>query len=150
VKAPQPDAYSLALHRLSVREYGKKELKAYLKRKGIAEAEAEAALGRLIEEGTLSEERYMLAVIRSQAARGKGPAYIRQKLQQKGVHVSQTELREHIGNASIEDESEVIRKIIERKYPQAHKDRAVYRRAFQTLLRRGFSASAIQKVLKVP
>ena len=147
---PTPlDAYSLALRRLSIREYGQAELKRYLKKKGIPTEEADRAIQKLLVDGILNEQRYILAVIRSQTTRGKGPAYIRQKLQEKGVSVSTKEIQSLMSGALAEDETEMIRKLIDRRYPGAYEDSKAYYRAFQALLRRGFSPSTIQKVLRL-
>jgi SOS response regulatory protein OraA/RecX len=144
---------SLALHRLSVREYGSGELRAYLRRKGATSAEAEKVVEDLVERGHINDERYARVIARHQAHRDKGPAYVLMRLRQKGVNLSQAKVRELFQEAlpeSVESELELARRVVEKRYPEAlqpacdPKERA---RAFAALQRRGFSRDAISRAL---
>src|SRR4051794_35199844 len=79
------EARDKAMHRLSVREHSRVEIRNYLKRRKTPEDVVEEVIQSLVDRGYLSEDRFARSLIRDQAMRGKGPQYIRQKLQQKGV-----------------------------------------------------------------
>lgn len=144
------DARSLALRRLSVREYSAIEMVRYLKRKGVEESDAEALVAELVKNGLIDDRRYAAVVARSQGLKGKGPMQILAKLKQKGVSLELDEVRRLYGENFQEDESEAIQKILKRRYPGYQYDKNQQRRAYQMLMRRGFSPDAIIRCLKVP
>lgn len=59
------NVYDKALSLLAIREHNEKELKLKLKNKGYGEEEINGALNKLKDEGSLSEERYILSFISS-------------------------------------------------------------------------------------
>lgn len=146
------DYRMLALARLSVREYAAAEMRSYLVRKGAKPADAELIVEELIGSERLDDRRYARAVTRHQAFRDKGPSYIQQKLRQKGVKISLPEVRGIFKETlpeSYESELDMARKVLERRYPRAmpgpEQDRDEMRRAYQALIRRGFSSEVAKK-----
>ena len=81
----RPNARDLALRRLTVREYSSVELMGYLRRKGVAEADAQTVVRELEEQGLIDADRYAAAIARSQIARGKGPMAVLDKLRRRGL-----------------------------------------------------------------
>lgn len=138
---------NLALRRIAAREYSRAEMVAYLKRKGVETKQAEEVVARLVEESLISDERYAKVVARHQATRGKGPAYVRMKLKQKGIHADASEVREMLGDVTGESDIERARKIVEARYPNAANDKTVAAKAYQALIRRGFSFDVARAVL---
>lgn len=140
-------ARNLALKRLTVREYSVAEMRSYLKKKGVSEELSEDLVAELQEDGSLSDLRFAKALARDQSFRQKGPLYILAKLRAKGVSMDLKDLRGLLGEMSDIDESEAIRRILERRYPKASSDPKEFRRAYQGLLRRGYSSELIRKCL---
>ena len=139
------DPRQLALIRLSVREYGSGEMRAYLRRKGVDEPEAQEIVAELVKSGQISDERYSRVITRHQAHRGKGPHYIVAKLREKGVKTDARKVREFYREAAPMDELETARRVVEIRYPRAFEDEAERRRAYQALLRRGFSSDVASR-----
>lgn len=147
----KPDPRVLARFRLGVREYSARELERYLRRKGVEAGEAERVVAELGEKGLLSDARYSRVIAREQVRRDKGPMAIAQKLGAKGVRVDLRAARElyHEANDG-QDERSAILSILERRYPRAAAgggDERERRRAFQGLLRRGFSRALVAEIL---
>lgn len=140
----------LALARLSVREYGSGEMRTYLIRKGASEADAEAVVSELMAGRLIDDERYARVIARHQAFRDKGPAYVMSRLREKGVNLPMTTIRAIYQEAmpeGLESELELARRVVERRYPRALRDRAEKQRAYQALLRRGFSSEVVRRCL---
>lgn len=145
----------LALKRVSVREYGSGELCQYLKRKGATQADAQKIVEDLKERGYIDDRRYARVIARHQAARDKGPQYVQGRLRQKGVNLGLPEIKKIYedclsGGQSLgkgESELEAIERVLERRYPNARTDRSEAKRAYQALLRRGYSADLVGKTL---
>lgn len=133
------DAYDVALRRLTAREYSSAEMRAYLERKGFSSEAAVEAVAELVRQRFLDDRRYLEAMVRYQAGRGKGPAYIRAKLKQKGLDVAAGEIKSMLSQFAGKTEVESAREVVERRYPGYQTDRAVAAKAIQALLRRGFS-----------
>ncbi|MBI3542643.1 MAG: regulatory protein RecX [Deltaproteobacteria bacterium] len=141
------DAYNLALRRLSAREYSAHELAAYLERKEISREDAAEVVAKLVADRLLDDDRYARMMVRYQAGRGKGAGYIRMKLKAKGVELSTVQTRALLGQVADKSELTTARELIERKYPDASKDRAAAAKAIQALMRRGFSYDIARKAL---
>src|SRR4051812_10008993 len=107
----RPDARTIARNRLDVREYSAAEMRAYLKRKGYPEAEAKQAVTELVSEQLLSDQRYARVVTRAQANRGKGPHYVRAKLQSKGVRVDAKQATALYDDCSSQPQLEAARQV---------------------------------------
>lgn len=142
-------ARDLAIRRLSVREYSAAEMRSYLKRKGFANPAIDEVVRELVEDQLISDERYSRVVTRHQAMRDKGPAYIMAKLRQKGVLVDMHRARE-LYRENLGDEVAKVRSIAEKRYASAldpGADEATRNRAYQGLVRRGFSREAVARCL---
>lgn len=141
-------AYGLALRRLAARENSRAEIRDYLTKKEIPRDIADATIQLLVEDGSLSDERYARALIRTLAARGKGPVHLQTSLRKKGVDKTLQQIKAILGEEVDNwNETELARRTVSRRYPDTATDPKAYRRAYQTLLRRGFSAEIIRKCL---
>ncbi|MCR5760386.1 MAG: recombination regulator RecX [Sphaerochaetaceae bacterium] len=82
----QKNCIEQALRFLDLREHNRAELKIKLKNKGYDEKVCEDTLNFLTEEGSLNEERYIRAFVRSNNKRHpEGKIIISQRLAQKGA-----------------------------------------------------------------
>lgn len=80
------NVYDKALSLLAIREHNEKELKLKLKNKGYGEEEINGALNKLKEEGSLSEERYILSFITSRMKKNpEGKNILILRLLEKGA-----------------------------------------------------------------
>jgi SOS response regulatory protein OraA/RecX len=150
---PKIDSRALAMHRLSVREYGSGEMRSYLKRKGVPAPEADQVVEELLQRKLLDDERYARVVARHQAFRSKGPDFVQMRLRQKGVSLSRQKVQEifrEVLPESAGSELEMARRVVERKYPRANIDQKEKAKAFAALARRGFSMDVIMKAFRVP
>jgi regulatory protein len=149
-QSPQLDVFGLAMRRISIREYGATELKSYLIRKGATPEQAEEVVSQLVAEQRIDDRRYARVIARHQAFRDKGPAYVLAKLRQKGLKLSMHEVQslyeENLPRAR-ESELEMAREVLERRYPHAFESQAEKKRAYEGLLRRGFSRDVVRKCL---
>ncbi len=167
---------SLAVRRLGLREHSRQELERWLKnrfRKSPVASEVKEIIvevvAQLETDGRLSDDRYSKMMTRHQMMRGKGPTYIRMKLLEKGIRADVSQIRawmneggasgaESLNAAGDADDApevspeaaeiETARRVVERRYPDAKTDRKAAARAFQTLIRRGFSSSVARKALQ--
>ena len=76
-RRPQPTPVQRALGLLVRREHSRKELGRKLAARGVEAGEAEAAIERLAGEGWQDDTRFAQFLVRSRAATGYGPIYIR-------------------------------------------------------------------------
>lgn len=147
--SPEKQAFHLALNRLACKETSSLDMKKYLRKKGVSIDIIESVIDRLISEKLLDDQRYTRALTRTLGLQGKGPLHLVAKLRKKGIKIPVRQAKELL-QEELEEWNEVAlaRKIVERRYPEASQDPKVYRRAFQALLRRGFSAEAIKQCLE--
>jgi regulatory protein len=101
----------------------------------------------LVELKYIDDEKYSRIMVREQALRGKGPNWIRMKLKTKGITTERRQVEELLENAAQTSELEVAKSVVVRRYPNAHLDPVVGRKAIQTLLRRGFSYDVARQAI---
>jgi regulatory protein len=149
-QSQQLDVWGLALRRIAIREYGAGELKSYLIRKGATAQQAEEVVSQLVADNRIDDRRYARVIARHQAFRDKGPAYVLAKLRQKGLKLSMQEVQSLYEESlphSRETELEMAQEVLERRYPHAFESQAEKKRAYEGLLRRGFSRDVVSKCL---
>lgn len=78
-------AFHSAIHLLSRREHGAKELQQKLGRKGYNQAEAQEALDKCQELGLQSDAKFIEHFIRARIQQGYGPLKIAYELKNKGL-----------------------------------------------------------------
>ena len=137
-------AYNCAVSLLSRRDHSEKELLRKLKEKGYSKG-AEAAIERLQNSGYIDDERfcrlYASELIR---LKGYGRRRIEQELYLKGVD------REIIGNVldEISFDSDKLSDIIKRRYLSKMTDEKGRQKAYNALLRLGYTYGEIRDALK--
>ncbi len=135
-----------ALNLLSYKEYTTKQLTDRLKRHTDEES-AEQAVARMEELGLLDDDDYAERCARDLSERKKfGILRIRQEMRQRGLTNEQIEYATSLLRS---DPEEKMREIIARKYPLAYEDEKVRRRAFSALMRMGYPAAEVRRVLTV-
>lgn len=123
-----------ALSLLERRDYGSAELAAKLVEKGASPSDAEAAVARMVEYGFVNDENYAAMVVRHYAAKGFGPARIREELRRRRLD---RELWDAALDAAPEN-SEAAYRLFAAKI-RGGCDKDAVRKASAALVRRGFS-----------
>lgn len=134
-----------AMDLLARREHSVQELHRKLRQRG-AEAELiETELQKLVDEGLLSEQRYLESYIRSRALSGRGPARIREELSQRGLTRQDIELG--LEEADI-DWQEQLQDLWQRKFGEKPADQKAFGKQARFLLYRGYPMDWVQRLLR--
>ena len=133
-----------ALALLGRRDYARGELAAALQRKGFDPQAISEVLSELAGEGLLDDSRYAEGLVRQLATRGKGPARVRQALQQAGVEAEGSATALSSGPDWLALASEARRRKFGAELPRSWPERA---RQMRFLQYRGFSADQIAAAL---
>ena len=142
-------AKQIAFSRLDRRECSSQDIYRHLIKKGVSSEIASAIVSELMASNLIDDLRFTRMLARQQAANGKGPNVIRQKLREKGIQIELAKVREITEEVTQIKELDAAKAILERRYPTAALDRRESVRAYQALLRRGFSYSVVQQALKL-
>ena len=123
------------------RAMSRRDLERKLQEKGASEAEARYAAEWLEAIGAIDDADYAVLIVRHYGQLGYGPAYVRQKLYEKGVP---RELWDEAMDA-LPDPAELIGRFLENKLHGKQPDEKEKKRLTDTLLRRGFSWSEVRQ-----
>lgn len=134
-----------AMDLLARREHGVQELSRKLQQRGAEPDMIDVELQRLQDEGLLCESRYLESYIRSRALSGRGPARIREELQQRGLERSDIEIA--LDEADI-DWADQLQDLWQRKFGEKPDDQKAYAKQVRFLLYRGYPMDQVQRLLK--
>lgn len=131
---------------LARRDYSRGELCSRLADKGFAKTEIEPLADKLEAQGIVDDKRYANTLVRSQIAKGHGPARIRQSGLQKGLSKSCVDTAINVADC---DWVALARQRVQKKYAVTNdsldsKERA---RRIRHLLGQGFSYEQIAAAL---
>jgi regulatory protein len=147
--APTGTARAAALRLLGRREYTVAELRTRLLERGFPPDETAQAIDTLVAGGLADDRRAALAHIRTGSrVKGRGRHRLRQELERRGV--SPELVADLLAAHSDDEERAALERLLTRKRPPGRLSMADRRRLFQQLLRRGFAADLIARVLKEP
>lgn len=147
---PTAEAWNLALRKISRKDRTSQEIRLFLAKAGFESAIVEGTIRRMFEYQFLDDGRYAAAFTRLQGQRGKGPAVIRMKLKQKGLVLSDAEIVRIVEEAQGRNDLARAIEIVERRYPGFRDDRAIGKKAYESLVRRGFSFELARKAILSP
>jgi regulatory protein len=135
-RRPEPSATQRALGLLTRREHSRLELSRKLVIRGVEAVDAQAVIDKLAAAGWQDDKRFAESLVRSRAASGYGPAYIRAEL---GTHALASDAVAAALESYEGDWAENACALVTRRFPEALTgDRDVRRKAIDFLLRRGF------------
>ena len=139
---PQPTPVQRALGLLVRREHSRKELVRKLEVRGVESDQATAAVERLAGEGWQDDARFAESLVRSRAATGYGPVYIRAEL---GTHgLGGDTIAAALGGFE-GDWTALARDLVRRRIgPAGPAGLPQRRKAADLLARRGFSTDSIR------
>ncbi|HQW59636.1 regulatory protein RecX [Thermomonas sp.] len=141
-RRPEPSPLQRALGLLTRREHSRQELARKLQQRGVEREQAAAAIDKLTEAGWQDDARFAESVVRSRAASGYGPAYIRAEL---ATHGLASEAIARVLDGFDGDWTENARALVCRRHPLAlDGDRDARCKAADLLLRRGFSMEQVR------
>ncbi|HEY9036763.1 MAG TPA: regulatory protein RecX [Pseudomonadales bacterium] len=133
-----------AMNSLARREHSRYELMQKLQQQGAEPAEAQAVVARLMAENLQSDLRFAEAMVRYQRNRSKGPLWIRQWLQEKGIDAGL--IAEQLSGSDWLAEAQAVR---ERRFgpelPRTAQERA---KQMRFLAQRGFSADQMRALFR--
>jgi regulatory protein len=126
---------------LTRREHSRKELARKLKGRGVEAAEAQAAIDKLADAGWQDDRRFAESLVRSRAAAGYGPAWIRAEL---GTHGLGAEAISAALATFEGDWADVAADLLRRRLGVFDaSDVGARRKAIDLLLRRGFAMDLV-------
>lgn len=137
-----------ALKLLSRRDYTTAEIERRLAERGHEADAIAATIAALTSARLLDDNRVGAAFVRNASGmKGRGKLRIARELEARGV--SRPLIRELTAGLTAEDEATAIARVLDRMRVRHPIDPDTRRRLFGRLLRRGFTADAIGKALKV-
>ena len=141
-RRPEPSPTQRALGLLTRREHSRKELVRKLVGRGVETAEACEAIDKLTAAGWQDDTRFAQSLVRSRAACGYGPGWIRAELGTHGLGAEAVSA----ALASFEDDwAGVARDLVRRRFGDAGPiDLAQRRKMADLLLRRGFAMAHVR------
>ncbi len=143
--AAEANIRARALRILGYRAMSRQELFRRLVEKGEGEAEAEACVAWLSERGLLDDAAYAGMVVRHYAAKGYGPAHIRNELYRRGVPRA-------LWDAALEEMPETEERLDAllraRLRGASPRDAAALKKATDALARRGYSWGEIRAAVE--
>ena len=142
---------SAALKRLGRRECSRKDLIAWLEKRGADPGAAALLVDELVAQGWVNDGRYARMLVRELLQRGKGERAIRRALKLKGIVLGDEELQELTAELGGASEVERARQVLERRYPDVAaggcEDRKLLARAYRGLVSRGFSEDVARQAI---
>lgn len=152
---PEPDGLGsspakvrgAALALLGRRDYTASELRQRLIDKEHSRPDVEAVVDALIEDRTIDDRRVATSHIRvASQVKGRGRMRIRQELAARGVDRHMAD--ELLADLPPEDEAAAITKFLARKRYPATPTALERQKAYQQLLRKGFTGEAISRAVR--
>ena len=143
---PELNIRVAALRLLGRRDYTASELTDRLSQRGYDDEAIQQVIVRLRSERSLDDRRVAEAHVRSASRiKRRGRLRIERELIARGIDRATASAA--LAALSPDDDVTAIRQVLARKRVPAKLDPAARRRIFQHLMRRGFAAGAISKVL---
>jgi regulatory protein len=141
-------ARAAALRMLGRRDLTRAEIASRLAERGFGVSDIESALDRLVSDRLIDDRRTAASHVRlASQIKGRGPLRIRRELEARGIAAEV--VKAAVDEISPDDDIRAIRAYLERKRVPARPLPGERRRIFEQLLRRGFPAAAITKVLRL-
>ena len=140
-----PLGYAYGL--LARRDYSEARLTEKMEAKGFTPRGVASAVATLKRRGHLDDGRLAAGLAERFAEQGFGPAGIRAKLGQRGLH--DAEIERALTESGDRPASETARRLVETRYsPDALADPRTYARAYRLLIRRGYASETAAQVLE--
>jgi regulatory protein len=143
---PSGSARTAVLRLLARRDYTKAELTERLLARGYAEPAVDSALRALEADGTVDDRRAARAHVRTASrVKGRGRLRIARELDARGI--ARDIARDALDTLSPADDTEAVRRFLQKRRVPRQLSPADRRKIFQQLLRRGFAVDTIARAL---
>jgi regulatory protein len=146
-KRKRPNALAMAVAMLARREHSQAELLKKLLLKEVPEDEAKAAIQRLADEGLQSDQRFLESRLRIKLSAAHGPNRAQFELSKHGLD---EEAVSQAMEGADEKWQEAAYDLIERKYGRSPLPRELQTKAFNLLIRRGFTYNQAWAAIRDP
>ncbi len=142
---PAASAWDRAVRLLVRHDRSAAEIRSRLAALEIAPAVIERTIRRLHELSYLDERRFAFSAAEQAAHRGRGSDYVRAQLMAKGV--AETLIEDGIA-AAFDDETQLARTVLARRYPDEPRQPAERAKAARFLHQRGFPEAVVLAILE--
>jgi regulatory protein len=142
------EAYSYIVKLLSSREYSEHKLREKLRTKKFPANEIDDALTEIKAKGYLREEVYTEGRVRGLMNKAYSPNYIRQKLAQEHLSVSEEEIQEIFQENHVSEEEQIERLVKKKLGTKTNLDFDQQGKILRYLISKGHDFSTSKKVLK--
>lgn len=142
------EAYSYIVKLLSSREYSEHKLREKLRTKKFPANEIDDALTEIKAKGYLREEVYTESRVRGLMNKAYSPNYIRQKLAQEKLTVSEEEIQEIFQENHVSEEEQIERLVKKKVGSKTNLDFDQQGKILRYLISKGHDFSTSKKVLK--
>jgi regulatory protein len=143
------DAYIQALGWLARRELSTSQVRARLAKRGVEDAEIDAAVDRLTRERALDDRRVALACARTAVSlKGRGPMRVRREIEALGIDrdLARAAVDEVFGDV---DQVSLLDRALTRRWPRVGTpDQRTIHRIYRGLLQQGFPADQVMAALR--
>jgi regulatory protein len=140
-------AYQYCLFCLSRRDRSSSEMQKKIVTRGYSEETASTVIELLTSRNLLNDQRLLDILIRSYVRQSRGFRYAQQKLKMKGLILTESDFQRVSEEAGNSPQLEIAISWIERRYPTFSVDLKSKKKAFESLIRRGFSYDIAQKAV---
>ena len=142
------EAFSYIVKLLSAREYSEHKLREKLRTKKFPANEIEEALVEIKAKGYLREEVYTEARVRSFMNKAYSVDYIRQKMAQERLTISEEQIQEIFEENDMSEESQIERLVRKKIGTKTNLDFDQQGKVLRYLISKGHDFSTSKKVLK--
>lgn len=141
-------AYSYLVKIISSRDYSEHKLREKLREKKFPPEDCEAALSEIKARGYLREDAYTEARIKGFMNKGYSVSYVRQKLKQEHLTVTDEQIEEVFGEHRTSEEDQIERLAQKKIGTKSGLDFAEQGKILRFLLSKGHDYSKSKKILK--
>lgn len=140
----QAEVLDAGIRLLARREYSETELRRKLVARTDSQAFIDSTVHRLQELGYLSDERFTQSYLRYGISQGKGPAWLRMQLMQKGI--AEPMIQAQLQALDI-DWFEQARALLQRKFSYRALEPALKAKQFRYLSSRGYASDTVCRAM---
>ena len=141
-------AYSYLVKIISSRDYSEHKLREKLREKKFPPEDCESALSEIKARGYLREDAYTEARIKGFMNKGYSVSYVRQKLKQEHLTVTDEQIQEVFGEHRTSEEDQIERLAQKKMGTKSGLDFAEQGKILRFLLSKGHDYSKSKKILK--
>jgi len=145
---PASRAYSYLIKILSMRDYSEHKLREKLREKKFPPEDCEAAINEIKSRGYLREDSYTEARIKGFMNKGYSINYVRQKLAQEQLSVTDEQIEEVFREHQITEESQIERLAQKKIGTKSELDFDQQSKILRYLMTKGHNYSESKKILK--